>query len=121
VIAVFTKYDQFRRDTEMKLEDERHDPEVDLDAEMERVFKQHYLAYLPESAPYICLEGEHFVNQLACTPLISCPVGMHKPGRRCNDLIEMTANALSGGVVAHMLLSVQKDNLELNIKRAVKL
>jgi hypothetical protein len=45
---------------------------------------------------------------------------MHKPGQRCNGLIEMTADALSGGVVALMLLAVQAgDNLELNIKHAI--
>ena len=31
----------------------------------------------------------------------------------------MTANALGDGVVALMLLAVQRDNLELNIKLAV--
>ena len=46
---------------------------------------------------------------------------MHKPGQRCFDLVQTTANALSSGVVSLMLLSVQKDNLELNINLAVKL
>jgi hypothetical protein len=32
----------------------------------------------------------------------------------------MTANALSGDVVAVMLMAVQKDNLELSIKYAIK-
>jgi hypothetical protein len=45
---------------------------------------------------------------------------MNKPGERCTPLIEETADALSGNVVSLMLLSVQKDNLELNIKQAVK-
>jgi hypothetical protein len=45
---------------------------------------------------------------------------MHKHGQRCTDLIDMTANALSSGAVALILLDVQKDNLELNIKQAVK-
>jgi hypothetical protein len=45
---------------------------------------------------------------------------MHKPGQRCTDLIEMTANALSGDVVALMLMATQKDNLELSIKYAIK-
>jgi hypothetical protein len=45
---------------------------------------------------------------------------MHKEGRRCTELIEATANALSSGAVALILLSVQKDNLELNIKKAVE-
>jgi hypothetical protein len=49
-----------------------------------------------------------------------CCIGMHKEGQQCMELIEMTANALSGGAVALILLSVQKDNLELNIKQAVE-
>ena len=39
--------------------------------------------------------------------------------QRCTDLIEVTANALSGGVVALMLIAVQRDNLELSIMKAV--
>jgi hypothetical protein len=45
---------------------------------------------------------------------------MHKHGERCADLVEKTANMLSGNVIALMLLSIQKDNLELNIKKAVE-
>jgi hypothetical protein len=45
---------------------------------------------------------------------------MNKPGRRCIDLIETTANALSSDAVRLMLLTVQKDSLELNINRAAK-
>jgi hypothetical protein len=44
---------------------------------------------------------------------------MNKPGQRCADLIEKTANSLSS-VVQLMLLAVQKDNLELNINYAIK-
>ena len=46
--------------------------------------------------------------------------GMHKYGQRCADLLEMTANELSGGAVALLLLTIQKGNLELNIKQAIK-
>jgi hypothetical protein len=49
-----------------------------------------------------------------------CHVGMHKPGQQCNNLLELTANALSRDVVALMLLAVQNDNLELSIIQAVK-
>ena len=45
---------------------------------------------------------------------------MHKHGQRCTELIEVTANALSGGVVALMLIAVQGDNLELSVKKAVE-
>jgi hypothetical protein len=45
---------------------------------------------------------------------------MHKPGQRCTDLIDVTANTLSVGVVALMLMAVQRDNLELSVKQAVR-
>ena len=48
------------------------------------------------------------------------PADMQNHRASCAGLIEMTADALSGGVVALMLLAVQKDNLELNIKQAIK-
>jgi len=49
-----------------------------------------------------------------------CPAGMQKCGQQCPDLIEMTANALSDGAVTLMLVAVQRDNLELSIKQAVR-
>jgi hypothetical protein len=58
VIAVFTKYDQFKRNIKMKLEDEDHDPEIDLDAKAEKIFKEHYLAGLKRRPPFIRLESE---------------------------------------------------------------
>ena len=58
VIAVFTKYDQFKRNIKMKLEDEHRDPEIDLDAEAENIFNQHYLASLNGPPPFIRLESE---------------------------------------------------------------
>jgi hypothetical protein len=45
---------------------------------------------------------------------------MHKHGQRCTELIEVTANELSGGAVALMLIAVQRDNLELSVKKAVE-
>jgi len=42
------------------------------------------------------------------------------PGQKCTALIEVTANALSRDVVGLMLVAVQKDNLELSVKEAVK-
>jgi len=44
---------------------------------------------------------------------------MHKHDQHCTDLIETTANELSGDIVTLMLLAVQCDNLELGIKQAV--
>ncbi len=48
-----------------------------------------------------------------------CPAGMHKAGQQCTDLIKLTANSLSGDVVAIMLVAVQKDNLELSVTSAI--
>jgi hypothetical protein len=71
VIAVFTKFDQFKLDIEMKLEDEGRDPETDLDAEVERVFERYYLSNLRGSPQFVRLEREDFVNRLACITQIS--------------------------------------------------
>jgi hypothetical protein len=65
VIAVFTKYDQFRHDIMYKLEDQGRDPAL-LNDEMERTFGEHYLANL-RSPPFVRLEGESIVNQPTCT------------------------------------------------------
>jgi hypothetical protein len=50
----------------------------------------------------------------------SCPVEMHKLGQTCADLIEITANALSGSVLDLLLKAVRKDSQELSINQAVK-
>ena len=62
VIAVFTKFDQFRRNIRMKLQDERCDPGMDLNTEVENVFNRYYLANLNGPPPFIRLEsGGHDV------------------------------------------------------------
>ena len=47
-----------------------------------------------------------------------CSIDMHKPDQKCTNLIEATANTLSGGVVTLMLMAVQRNNLELSIMQA---
>ena len=58
VIAVFTKYDQFRHGIETGLENQDRDAKAQLHVEIDRVFKQEYLDNLKETPPYICLESE---------------------------------------------------------------
>ena len=63
VIAVFTKYDQFKRNIKMKLEDEAYEgrsPGKNFETEVERVFNHHYLASLGGAPPIVRLESEHF-------------------------------------------------------------
>ena len=120
MIAVFTKHDQFRRNIKIKLEDQHRDP-AHLDAEVETVFNQHYLASLTGPPPFMRLESEdlHYHDRTThYTDLY--PAEMHKPDQRCNGLIELTASTLSGGAVALMLLAVQRDNLELSINQAIR-
>jgi hypothetical protein len=67
VIVIYTKYDQFRREMMMKLEDQGLDISTNtalLNAEMEKIFKEQYLARLPVSAPAVRFESRDFVNQL---------------------------------------------------------
>ena len=58
VIAVYTKYDQFKRNIRMKLEDEGRDQEIDLNVEVESLFNQHYLASLNGHPLFVRLESE---------------------------------------------------------------
>jgi len=64
VIQVFTKFDQFKRDIQMKLQDERSHSGLDFNAEVENVFNTHYQANLDKPPPFIRLESEdpHVVN-----------------------------------------------------------
>ena len=103
-------------EVELRLEDhpEMH---IQVDAEVKRIFEQYYLANLRGHPPFICLESEdlllmhlYFAN--------FCPAGMPKDNQQYTDLIQLTANSLSGDVVA-MLIAVQKDNLELSITSAI--
>jgi hypothetical protein len=63
VIAVFTKYDQFKRDVGMKWEDQGGDPAL-LNAEMERIFKEEFVVNLRGSPPIVRLESEDFTDYL---------------------------------------------------------
>ena len=67
VIAVFTKFDQFKRDIKMKLEDEGRDSQTDFDTKVESVFNRYYLASISEPPPFVRLESEDFFSQF--TPI----------------------------------------------------
>jgi hypothetical protein len=61
VIAVFTKYDQFKREIKMKMEDACRDSGINFGDEAERIFHEHYLAGLGGSPTFVRLESENFV------------------------------------------------------------
>jgi len=60
VIAVFTKFDQFKREIRFKLEDGGRDPGIDLNEEMERLFREHYQACLEGSQWFVRLGSKDF-------------------------------------------------------------
>ena len=65
MIAVFTKFDQFRREINFRLEDQGLDPSTDpglLNAEVERIFEKQYLANLRGAAPFVRLESEDLIT-----------------------------------------------------------
>ena len=72
VIAVFTKFDQFKRNIKMKLEDKGRDPEIHLETEVESVFGRYYLGGLSGPPPFVRLESEDFLR-LSTTMLIPVP------------------------------------------------
>jgi len=98
----------------MKLKEEGRDARTDFDTEVESVFNRRYLASLSGPPPFVRLEGEYFFNQF---PPILISVGMHRHDQQCTDLLEVTANALSWGVCAHMLVAIQHDTLKLSIRQ----
>ena len=62
MIALFTKFDQFKRNIRMKLEDEDNYSETHANDETERVFKEHYLGSLSANSLFIRLESKDFVT-----------------------------------------------------------
>ncbi|KAH9000680.1 hypothetical protein EDB86DRAFT_2827966 [Lactarius hatsudake] len=97
VIAIFTKYDQFKRNVKIDVEDYGN-PEDKVSEVAEKIFEEHYLHPLGAGVGFVRLEQ------------------MHRQNRRCDDLIEKTAAALNEDTVALMLLTVQKGNLQLSVK-----
>ncbi|KAN0131251.1 hypothetical protein V8E53_010955 [Lactarius tabidus] len=103
VIAVFTKYDQFRRNVEIDMSD---DPNQNSDSNVSQVveerFQEHYLRPLGDDIKYVRLEK------------------MHRKDSHCDSLVETTAAALNEETVALMLLAVQRSNLDLSVKTALR-
>jgi hypothetical protein len=61
VIAVFTKYDQFKRNIKIKLMHEHCDPDTEFNTELESAFNQNYLGRLSGPPPFVCLESKDFL------------------------------------------------------------
>ncbi|KAH8986627.1 hypothetical protein EDB86DRAFT_2809456 [Lactarius hatsudake] len=100
VIAVFTKYDRFRRNVRIHVEDFGSPDDDVLDVE-EKQFQEHYVSPLGDDVRFVRLEQ------------------MHKQSLGCDKLIEATAAALNDDIVGLMLLAVQRENLELSVKTAL--
>ncbi|KAH9001816.1 hypothetical protein EDB86DRAFT_2801321 [Lactarius hatsudake] len=100
VVVLFTKYDQFRKNVKIDVEDYGN-PDDKVSEVAEKIFREHYLQPLGDGVGFVRLEQ------------------MHRQNRRCDDLIEKTAAALNEDTVALMLLTVQKGNLQLSVKTAL--
>ncbi|KAH9015552.1 hypothetical protein EDB84DRAFT_1277245, partial [Lactarius hengduanensis] len=101
VVVVFTKYDQFQRNVRIHVED-FGSPDDNVSDVAEKQFEEHYLRALDDGVRFVRLEK------------------MHKQNMGCDKLIETTAAALNDDFVELMLLVVQRGNLELSIRRALK-
>ncbi|KAH9178942.1 hypothetical protein EDB89DRAFT_1842968 [Lactarius sanguifluus] len=108
VIMVFTKYDQFRRNVQIHMED-FGSPDDNVSDVAEKRFEEHYLDSLGDGVRFVRLERGFRVK---CRE-------MHRENMHCDELIEMTAAALNKDIVGLMLLAVQRSNLELSVKTAL--
>ncbi|KAF8554433.1 hypothetical protein OG21DRAFT_1095134 [Imleria badia] len=103
VIAVFTKFDQFKRDIRMKMgATSGGNAKLTLNEQVEKIFEEQYWNVIKDHSPR-CVRLE----------------GMHK-GKSCDALIAETANALSTEVTTLMLLAIQRGNLERSVRMAVE-
>ncbi|KAH9159527.1 hypothetical protein EDB89DRAFT_2236766 [Lactarius sanguifluus] len=100
VIVVFTKYDQFRRNVQIHLED-FGSPDDNVSDVTEKLFQEHYLHPLGDNVKFVRLEK------------------IHKQNRHCNELIETTAMALNEDIIASMLSATQRDSSELSVNAAL--
>ncbi len=64
IIAVFTKFDQFKFNVEMRLEDDGYeDPSQDLvDATVQKRLKTEYIGAIQGQPRYVILDGKTTVN-----------------------------------------------------------
>jgi len=116
---VFTKYDQFQFNVEMDVWDDPDKyPDTNVAEVAEKRFQDHYLHPLGDDVKYVRLESEFRVR---CEGhLLMFSAEMHLKNSHCNSLVEKTAEALNEDAVALMLLAVQKGNLELGVKIALR-
>ena len=122
VIAVFTKYDQFRHNVEMDVSDY---PDEYLDTNVSQVvenkFQEYYLRPLGDDVRYVRLESAlRAMCQCHTLMLDASAAEMHMKHSCCDSLVQETASALNEDIVALMLLAVQKNNLESSVKTALR-
>ena len=120
---MFTKYDQFRRNVEMNVSDypDKY-PDSKVSQVVEKQFREYYLRPLGNNVRYVRLES--MLLRAMCRLLMShidaSLAEMHMKDSCCNSLIEETAIALNEDTVLLMFLAVQKNNLELSVKTALR-
>ena len=120
VIAVFTKYDQFKFNVEMDVFDDPDKyPDSDASQVAEKLFEEHYLRPLGDGVKYVRLESVLRVN-IPRTHTDGSAAEMDVKDSRCDNLVEETAAALNENTVALMLLVVQKNDLNLSVKTALR-
>jgi hypothetical protein len=97
-------------------------PDSDVSQVVEELFQEHYLRPLGDDVSYVRLEsmlGAIFPSSRTDDCFYSL-AEMHMKDSRCDSLVEKTATALNEDTVALMLLAVQKGNLELSVKIALR-
>ena len=121
MVAVFTKYDQFKCDVKIELvSNSQNASSEDVMNEAEKNFHEHYLGVLKSNPPRnVRLESKFWYDLFHYMVVVSYLIGMHKKNASCHELLEETACALNDEVVTLMLLAVQRKNLEMSVKMAV--
>ena len=117
---MFTKYDQFKFNVEMDVFDDPDKyPGSDASQVAEKLFQEHYQRPLGDDAKYVRLESV-FKSHKPRSHTDASAAEMHMKDSCCENLVEETAVALNEDTVALMVLAVQKNNLNLSVKTALR-
>jgi len=126
VVVIFTKFDAIEDICYGKLrgQGKSHDEaSLQLPELANKIFQQEYLPHILDAAfppkTYICVAGNVLYSYRVSK--FSWIVGLDKEENQCSELSEKTADILDDNVLINLFVSTQKNNLDLCIKKGIRL
>jgi len=127
VVLIFTKFDALELKCYSKLREEgksHEEASIWVPELANKTFQDEYLprvlgAKFPPKT-YVCLSGK-FLYFYIFKNKFSQPLGLDKEENQCSELSEKTKDILDNDILVNLFVSTQKNNLDLSIKKSIKL